>query len=104
MTSQTSLTPPPVMVQQMENQNKSDKISASYIHHEMYKLPTSYNQRYKNTDSNRSKILGFIPRPKTDMAETRQNKASEVKLKTTRNVLAFALQIQVIHRKQTSAI
>jgi hypothetical protein len=29
----------------------------------------------------------FIPRPKSDMAGTRQNKASEVKLKTTRNVL-----------------
>jgi hypothetical protein len=36
------------------------------------------------------------------MAETRQNKASEVKLKIMRNVLAFGPLIQVIHRKQTS--
>jgi hypothetical protein len=32
MTSPTSPKPPKAMVQQMENQNKSDKISASYIH------------------------------------------------------------------------
>jgi hypothetical protein len=38
------------------------------------------------------------------MAETHQNKASEAKLKTAGNVLAFGPQIQVIHRKQTSAI
>jgi hypothetical protein len=29
------------LLQQMENQNKSDKISASYIHRETYKLPAS---------------------------------------------------------------
>ncbi|PNF16876.1 hypothetical protein B7P43_G06070 [Cryptotermes secundus] len=68
------------MVQQMENQNKSDKISASYIHHEAYKLPANY-QQYKNNGSDRSKILGFIPRPNTDMAETHQYEVSEVKLK-----------------------
>jgi hypothetical protein len=34
-----------------------------------------------------------------DMTETRQNKASVAKLKTTENVLAFGPQIQVIHRK-----
>jgi peptide methionine sulfoxide reductase MsrA len=77
------------MVQQMGNQNESDKISASYIPHETYKFPASYHQQYANTSSNGSKILGFIPRPKTDMAETCQNKASEIKLKTTRNVRAF---------------
>jgi hypothetical protein len=49
-------------------------------------------------------ILGIIPRPKIDMAETRQNKVSEAKLKTTGNVLTFGPQIQVIHRKQTSTI
>jgi hypothetical protein len=38
------------------------------------------------------------------MAETRQNKASEPKRKTTGDFLAFGLQIQVIHKKQTSAI
>jgi hypothetical protein len=32
------------MVQQMENQNKPDKISASYIHHETYNLPAGYHQ------------------------------------------------------------
>jgi hypothetical protein len=77
------------MVQQMENQNKPDKISASKIHHETYNLPAGYHQQYTNTGSNRSKILGTIPRRKTDMAETRQNKASEVKFKTTRNILTF---------------
>jgi hypothetical protein len=92
------------MAQQLKNQNKSDKISATYIHHETYKLPASYHKQYKNAGSDRSKILGFIHRPKTDMAETRQNRASEVKLKTTRNVLAFGPQIQVIHIKQTSTI
>jgi hypothetical protein len=54
--------------------------------------------------SNRSKILGIIPQPRIDMAETRQDKASEAKLKTTGNVLAFGPQIQVIHRKQTSTM
>jgi hypothetical protein len=34
------------------------------------------------------------------MTETCQNKASEVKLKTTRNVLVFGPQIQVIHRNK----
>jgi hypothetical protein len=34
------------------------------------------------------------------MAETHQNKASEVKLKTTGNVLGFGPQIQVFHRKK----
>jgi hypothetical protein len=77
------------MVQQMESQNKPDKISASYIHNETYNLPACYHQKYSNTGSNRSKMLMFIPRPKTDMAETRQNKASEVKLRTTKNFLAF---------------
>jgi hypothetical protein len=77
------------MVQQMESQNKRDKISASYIHHKTYNLPAGYHQQYAITGSNRNKILGFLPLPKADMAETRQNKASEVKLKTTRNVLAF---------------
>jgi hypothetical protein len=38
------------------------------------------------------------------MTETRQNKASEVKFKTTRNVLAFGPKIQAIHRKQTTTI
>jgi hypothetical protein len=38
-----------------------------------------------------SKIFGIMPRPKADMAETRQNKASELKFKSTRNVLAFGL-------------
>jgi hypothetical protein len=75
----------------MEIQNKPDKISASYIHHETYNLAAGYHQRYANTGSNRSKILGIIPRPKTDMAKARQNKASEVKLKTTRNILAFGM-------------
>jgi hypothetical protein len=73
----------------MESQNKPDKISASYIHHEKYNLPAGYYQQYSNTGSNRRKILGLITRPNIDMAETRQNKASEVKLKTTRTVLAF---------------
>jgi hypothetical protein len=36
-------------------------------------------------------ILWIIPRPKTDMAETHQNKTMEIKFKTTRNVLAFGL-------------
>jgi hypothetical protein len=73
----------------MESQNKPDNISASYIHHENYNCPAGYHQQYANTGSNQSKAFGLIPRPKTDMAETRQNKVSEVKLKTTRNVLAF---------------
>jgi hypothetical protein len=38
------------------------------------------------------------------MAETRQNKASEVKFKITRNVLAFGPQIEAIHRKQSTTI
>jgi hypothetical protein len=79
------------MVQQRESQNKPDRISASYIHHETYNLPAGYHQQYANTGPNRSKILWLIPRPKTDMAKTSQNKASEVKFKTTRNVLAFGL-------------
>jgi hypothetical protein len=37
-TSPTSPKSPTAMVQQMQNQNKPDKISARYIHHEMYKL------------------------------------------------------------------
>jgi hypothetical protein len=37
-----------------------------------------------------------------DMAERRQNKPSEAKLKTTGNALALGPQIPVIHRKQTS--
>jgi hypothetical protein len=45
----------------MESQNKSDKIGASYIRHETYKLSAGYHQQYKNTGSNRSEILGFIP-------------------------------------------
>jgi hypothetical protein len=77
------------MVQQMVSQNKPDKMSASYIHHETCYLPACYLQQYANTSSNRNKVLGLLSRPKTDMAETRQNEASEVKLKTTRNVLAF---------------
>jgi hypothetical protein len=56
------------MVQQMESQNKPDKISASYILHEMYNLPVGYQQQYANTGSSRSKTLGLILRPKTDMA------------------------------------
>jgi hypothetical protein len=32
------------MVQQMENQNKPDKISASYIHRETYNFPAGYHQ------------------------------------------------------------
>jgi hypothetical protein len=38
------------------------------------------------------------------MAETRQNKAPAAKFKTTGNILACGLQIQVIPRKQTSAM
>jgi hypothetical protein len=38
------------------------------------------------------------------LTETRQNKVSEVKCKTTRNVMAFGPQIKVIHWKQTSTI
>jgi hypothetical protein len=30
------------MVQQMENKNKPDKISASYIRHETHNLPAGY--------------------------------------------------------------
>jgi hypothetical protein len=74
----------------MENQNKSDKISVSYVRHETYKLPTGYHH-HKNTGSNRSEITGFIPRAKTDIAETRQNKALEVRFMTIRNVLAWAV-------------
>jgi hypothetical protein len=81
------------MVQQMESQNKRNKICASYIHDETYNFPASYHQQYATTCLNQSKMLGLIPRPKTGMAESRQNKASEVKLKPTRNVLAFGPQI-----------
>jgi peptide methionine sulfoxide reductase MsrA len=56
------------MVQQMESQNKPDKISASYIHHETYNLPAGYHQQYVNTGSNRNKIVGIIPQQKPDMA------------------------------------
>jgi hypothetical protein len=77
------------MVQQMESQNKPDKINASYMHHETYNLPSGSHQQYANTGSEGSKILGLTPRPKSDMSETRQNKGSQVKLKATRNVLAF---------------
>jgi hypothetical protein len=38
------------------------------------------------------------------MAETRQSKVSEAKLKTTGYVLAFGPQIQVIHMKQISTL
>jgi hypothetical protein len=38
------------------------------------------------------------------MAKTRRNKAPAAKLKTTGNVQASGLKIQVICRKQTSAI
>jgi hypothetical protein len=39
------------MVQQMESQNKPDKISPGYIHHETYKLPAGYHQQHANTGS-----------------------------------------------------
>jgi hypothetical protein len=58
-------------------------------HVKTYNLPAGYHQQYANTGSHRSKMLGLILRPQTDMVETRQNKASQVKLRTTRNVLAF---------------
>jgi hypothetical protein len=86
---QILLQPPPAIVQKMESQNKPDKISASYIHHETYNLPAGYHQQYANIGSHRSKILGLIPRPKTYRTETCQKKASEVKPKTMRNVLVF---------------
>jgi hypothetical protein len=92
----------PAIVQQMESQNKPDKITASYIHHKTYNLHAGYHQQYANPGSKLCKMLGFIPRSKTDTAETRQNKASEVKLKTTRNVLVFGPLMQFIHRKETS--
>jgi hypothetical protein len=56
------------MVQQIESQNKPDKISASYTHHETYNLPAGYCQQYANTGSDGRKIFGLIPRPKTDVA------------------------------------
>jgi hypothetical protein len=92
------------MVQLIESQNKPDKTSASYFHHKTYNLPVGYHQQYANTGSNPRKILGLKPRRKADMAETSQIKASEVKLKTTRNVLAFGPQIEVVHVKQNSTI
>jgi hypothetical protein len=73
----------------MESQNKPVKIGGTYIHHIMYKLSSGFVQQYANTGSNRRRILGLIPRSKSDMTKTRQNKASEVKVKTTRNVLTF---------------
>jgi hypothetical protein len=118
------------MVQQIESQNKPDKVSASYFHHETYiicpqvtinniQIPVqtqvkylvlydgremtwqkhvkTYNlyagshQQDANTGSNRNKILGLIRRPGNDMAETRQNNVSEIKLKTTRHFLTFGL-------------
>jgi hypothetical protein len=33
------------LVQQIETQNKRDKISASYIHHETYNLPGGYHKQ-----------------------------------------------------------
>jgi hypothetical protein len=68
---------------------KIDKISASYSNHEKYNLPASYRQQSASTGSDRSKILGVIYRPQTDVAETRRNRTSEVKFKTTKNVLSL---------------
>jgi hypothetical protein len=75
----TSLKSPPAIVQQMESQNKPQKIRESYIHNKTYNFPAGYHQQYANTGSIRSKMLRLIHRPKTNMAETHQNKASEVK-------------------------
>jgi hypothetical protein len=69
------------MVQQMENQIKSDKISASYILHETHNLPAGYHQQYANTVSNGSKILGLIPRPRLAWQKHVKTKRQKLNLK-----------------------
>jgi hypothetical protein len=69
------------MVEQIESQNKLDKISASYIHHETYNLPAGHHQQYANPGSNRSKILGFIPRPKLTWQKHVKSKRQKLNLK-----------------------
>jgi hypothetical protein len=90
------------MVQQMESKNKPNKISASYIHHETYNLPACYHQQYANTGSKRSKIVGLLRRPKTDMEEICQNNAPEVDLKTAIMHWLLGYKSKLSIQKQTS--
>jgi hypothetical protein len=66
-----------------------------------YRIDVSLITNGVYTEHHQMNLISFRA---IDMAETRQNKASEAKLKITGNILAFGPQIQVIHRKQTCTI
>jgi hypothetical protein len=77
----------------MENQNKPDKIFPDNLHNKTHELPTCHDQQYTKTSTERSQISGSLPRPKTSLAETHQDKAPTPKLKSTTNVLATRTKI-----------